>query len=186
MTTPLDRLRSLVPPPVGGGGRRDWAVVQEDLGLALPRDYKDLVDVYGGGEFYEHVDLLVPGPTRCGSGLVRRNASHVRELENLWSVHRGRPAELDVADLRLVVWADTIDSDSLNWLVRPGEPPERWPVVVLHCDLGDCEVYPMTCTEFLARLFARDVESEILTDHLDEEGAPFRPHPATSSHCHCH
>jgi hypothetical protein len=153
--------------------------VEEALGLGLPQDYKELVASYGVGGFYGHVELLVPPPTVLDGELVRRNGSHMRDLNHLWSVHKNRPAELDVDDLRLVVWADTPDSDTLNWLVRPGEPPERWPLVVLHCDLGDCEIYPMTCTEFLAGLFARDFESEILTDHLDEESDPFLPFPIT-------
>ncbi|MDI5965528.1 SMI1/KNR4 family protein [Streptantibioticus silvisoli] len=180
MTSALNRLRTLAPPPsAGGGGPRDWAAAEEVLGRALPQDYKELVEAYGVGGFYDHVELLAPPPTVLDGDVVTRNTSHMWDLKNLWSVHGNRPAELAMDDLLLVVWADTPDSDSLNWLVRPGEPPETWPVVVLHCDLGDCEIYPMTCTEFLAGLFARDFESEILTDHLDEESAPFFPYPIT-------
>lgn len=181
MTTPLDRLRRLIPPPAGGGGHRDWAAVEGNLGLPLPQDYKDLVDVYGGGEFYGHIGLLVPPPTCIDGDLVQRNRSHMRTLKDLWSVTKNRPAELAVDDLQLIVWADTIDSDSLNWLVRPGVPPERWPVLVLHCDLGDCELYPMTCTEFLVGLFSREFESEILTYQLSDEGEDFMPYPIVQS-----
>ncbi|GAA4485207.1 hypothetical protein GCM10023191_009490 [Actinoallomurus oryzae] len=181
MATPLDRLRRLIPPPAGDGHHRDWAAVEERLGLPLPQDYKDLVDVYGGGQFSDHVGLLVPPPTRIGSELVTYNDGHMGDLDSLWSILDDRPAELAADDLRLVVWADTIDADSLNWLVRPGEPPERWPVAVLHCDLGDCELYPMTCTEFLAGLFSREFESEIITHQLSDEGDDFRPYPITQS-----
>jgi hypothetical protein len=182
MTTPLDRLRRLVPPAEAGGGRRDWETVEQRLGLSLPRDFQDLVDAYGGGEFYGHVGLLVPPPTRIDSELVSSNESHMRELNNLWSVLENRPAELAaVDDLRLVVWAETIDADTLNWLVRPGEPPERWPVAVLDADLGDCELYPMTCTEFLAGLFSQEFESEIITHHLSDEGDAFALYPITQS-----
>lgn len=43
------------------------------------------------------------------------------------SILDDRPAELAADDLRLVVWSDTIDADSLNWLVRPGEPADVLP-----------------------------------------------------------
>jgi hypothetical protein len=177
MTTPLDRLRSLTPSPADGEVHRDWAAVERDLALPLPQDYKELADTFGFGGFYGHIQLIVPPPTGIDSDLIRRNRSHMQNLNDLWSVHKNRPAELSRDDLRLLMWADTIDSDSLNWLVQPGEPPERWPVVVLHCDLGDCEIYPVTCTEFLARLFSQELESGILSEQLDEEEAPFAAYP---------
>jgi hypothetical protein len=39
----------------------------------------------------------------------------------------------------------------------------------------------MTCTDFLAGLFSRELESEILTDHLSEEDEDFMPYPTTQS-----
>jgi hypothetical protein len=180
MTNPLERLRSLVPPPSGGGGRRDWAAVERRLGRALPADYKDFVDAYGGGQLDRHVGLLVPAPSRPGSELVSYNDGYFDDLTNLWEITENRPPELDVDDLRLVVWADTIDADTLNWLVLPGEPPERWPVAVLDADLGDCELYPMTCTEFLAGLVSGEIDSGIITHHLKADGHVFYPYPVAT------
>jgi hypothetical protein len=169
-------------PPADGGGSRDWAAVEAGSGLSLPPDYKELVNVYGGGSLYGYINLLVPPPTRRDGELVERNSDHMEVLENLWSIDERRPPELAaVDDLRLVVWADTIDSDTVNWLVRPGESPEFWPIVVLHSDLEDCEIYPVTTTEFLAGLLARDFESEILTEQLElhNEHEPFAPYAIT-------
>ncbi|MGW0886252.1 SMI1/KNR4 family protein [Streptomyces sp. NPDC002671] len=157
---------------------RDWEATQQRLGQVLPQDYKDLVDVYGGGEFYGHIDFLSPPPTLPDSELVTFNRGYMDDLFSLWAISDNRkcPAELAVDDLLLVVWAVTIDSDTISWLVRPGVPPEEWPVVVLHADLEDCEIYSMTCTEFLAGLFARDFESEILTYQLNDEEEALSAH----------
>lgn len=179
MTTPLDRLRSLVPPPAVRRSR-DWEAAEQRLGRVLPPDYKDFVDVYGGGQFDGHVGLLVPPPSRPGSELVTYNDGHLDDITNIWAITENRPAEL-ADDLPLVVWADTIDADTLNWLVTPGEPPERWPVAVLDADLGECELYPMTCTEFLAGLFSGGIESRIITHHLNADGHAFRPYPAATN-----
>lgn len=105
------------------------------------------------------------------------NDGYMDDLVNLWEITENRPAELAVDDLLLVVWADTIDSDKLNWLVRPGEPPERWPVVVLDADLGECEIYPMTCTDFLSGLFSGEIDSRIITHHLNDDAHVFSPYP---------
>jgi hypothetical protein len=148
------------------------------LELSLPPDYKRLVDAYGGGMFYGHIGLLVPPPTRIDGDLVGSNKSYMWNLNNLWSTFENRPPELAaVNNLQLVDWAETIDADTLNWIVQPGKPPESWPIAVLHCDLEDVEIYSMTATEFLAGLFARDFESDILTDHLNDDEPPFDPYP---------
>lgn len=104
------------------------------------------------------------------------------DLTHLWAITENRPANLAGDDLLLVVWADTIDADTLNWLVKPGQSPEDWAVAVLDADLGECELYPMTCTEFLAGLLSEEINSEILSHHLSSEGHMFRSHPLTGGH----
>lgn len=177
MTPSLDLLRRLVTPPEEVGVERDWAAAQERLGLPLPQDYMDLVDVYGAGEFDDHLGLVVPSPTRNGNELVSYNKLHMENLTGLWAITKNRPVELQAADLRLLVWADTIDSDTVSWFVKPDLPPEKWPVVILDADLGQCEIHSTTCTEFLAGLFSGTIESDIITHHLYEADHEFVPFP---------
>ena len=167
MATALERLQSLVPPPAveARQWQWDWAGTERRLGYPLPQDYKDLVDVYGRGEFDGYLSLLVGLPNETDSGITLFNRGHMDDLRHFWSGLVERPDGLAEDDV-LVVWADTIDADTISWLVRPGKPPEQWPVAVLHSDLEDCEIYPMTCTELLAGLFAGDVVSETLTQQL--------------------
>jgi hypothetical protein len=181
MTTSLDRLLHLVPPAIAAG-HRDWAAAEERLGRRLPQDYKDLVGVYGGGDFDDHLGLLAPPPTRCGSELTDYNAGRMIDVTDLWAISKNRPANLAGDDLLLVAWASTIDSDTLNWLGKTGQSPEDWSVAVLDADLGECELYPMTCTEFLAGLLSEEITSEILSHHLSSEGHTFRSYPLTGGH----
>ncbi len=39
----------------------DWRAAEAELGTPLPRDYKEIVDLFGTGTFDDYVDLLVPG-----------------------------------------------------------------------------------------------------------------------------
>ncbi|SFX79202.1 recombinase family protein [Streptomyces atratus] len=46
-----------------GDAAVDWATVESRLGTALPRDYKELVERFGYGDFDDYLGLLVPdGP----------------------------------------------------------------------------------------------------------------------------
>jgi hypothetical protein len=183
MTTSLDRLLQLVVPPVTAAGQqRDWAAAEERLGRPLPQDYKDLIGVYGGGSFDGHMGLLTPPPVRVGSDLAEYNDGYMDDLTDLWVITENRPANLAGEDLLLVVWADTIDADTLNWLVKPGQSPQDWTVAVLDADLGECELYPMTCAEFLASLFYEEITSNILSRHLSSEGHTFHSYPLTGVH----
>ncbi|MWA02197.1 hypothetical protein F8568_017810 [Actinomadura sp. LD22] len=123
------------------------------------------MDVYGRGSFDHYLALLVGSPNETDSGIAVFNEGHMDELRHFWSEFVRRPDGIAEHDV-LVPWADTIDADTVSWLVRPGEPPERWPVAVLHSGLEDCEIYPLTCTELLAGLFAGDIVSDTLTHQL--------------------
>lgn len=124
-----------------------------------------MVDVYGRGKFDGYLSLLVGLPNETDSGIAVFNDGHMDDLRHFWFGFVERPDGLAEHDV-LVPWADTVDADTVSWLVRPGEPPERWPVAVLHCDLKDCEIYPMTCTELLVGLFAGEVVSGTLTHQI--------------------
>jgi hypothetical protein len=167
MTTALERLQSLIPPPAANTRpwRWDWAETERRLGYPLPQDYKDLVDVYGRGEFDNYLRLMVGLPNKTDSGIVLFNQGHMDDLRHFWSGLVERPDGLAENDV-LVTLADTIDADTINWVVRPGEAPEQWPVAVLHSDLEDCEIYSMTCTELLAGLFAGEIVSDTLSHQL--------------------
>jgi hypothetical protein len=175
MTTPLTRLVRLAP-PVLTPSPVDWGVVEGQLGVSLPQDYKELADTYGGGEFDGHIGLCVPGASHTDADLVVFNDGHMADYEDLWELNGSRPAMLAQEGVLLITWASTIDADDLNWLIRPGERPDDWPIVVLNDDLTIHETFPMTCTRFLADLLAGDIESDILSSGLTPPSHTFRPY----------
>jgi SUKH superfamily protein len=177
VTTPLERLVELAP-PAERPAPADWAEAEEDLGLPLPEDYQRLVDTYGPGEFDGHIRLRGPQDTPAGRGLVSMNDGYLEELEDVWEMNGGTPAQIEEADegTTLVVWARAKDGDTLNWLAHPDEPAERWTVLVLDADGGSAEHYGTTATGFLAELLAGDVDSAVLSSELTSPHV-FRPTP---------
>jgi len=55
----VERLTELVAPS-GPRRSRDWPAVERALGTALPTDYRQLVETYGGDVFDEAIRLLDP------------------------------------------------------------------------------------------------------------------------------
>ncbi|MFC8765752.1 SMI1/KNR4 family protein, partial [Streptomyces sp. NPDC057193] len=62
--------------------------------LALPQDYKDLIDTYGGGVFDETIWILEPDCADQDYDLVAVAAEQAEVLENLWGGGEPKPAEL--------------------------------------------------------------------------------------------
>lgn len=54
------RLRELLPPPSSGGDTVDWEQIERTTGLAFPADYRELVELYGGGEIDEYLSVSTP------------------------------------------------------------------------------------------------------------------------------
>ena len=104
----------------------------------------DIIDTYGGGD------------------LVEFNHGHMSDYEALWEIRERRPRELPDGDFRIITWATTDTADDLSWLAYPGVKPEDWPVVLLNDDASVCEIWPLSCTGFLADLLTGALESDAL------------------------
>lgn len=87
------RLIEIVPPS-GPRRSRDWNAVERELGTPLPEDYKELIEVYGGGVFDETVWLLDPECPDEDYNLVAQFAEREKVLARLWQTEP-KPAELD-------------------------------------------------------------------------------------------
>ncbi|WP_230211105.1 SMI1/KNR4 family protein [Streptomyces kaniharaensis] len=127
-TEPLVRL---CPPPGGGRSTVEWAAVEEALDIALPADYKRLVQTYGGGLFAGVLWLLEPGCPDAMYDLVTQTAEREEILAELWEAGEDKPSELHEGNARLVPWGYVEGAGHfLYWLVRPGVEPEEWTVIL--------------------------------------------------------
>jgi hypothetical protein len=127
--TGLAALRLLVPPPaepyLGGG---TWEELFAELGTRLPREYVELLDVYGAGAFSEWLRLHTP--LRTGE---RRFVTLAEEVLSGYRQMRKR----NPAAYPLPVWPEpggflpfgnSIDGDWLGWLTE-GPDPDAWPLL---------------------------------------------------------
>ncbi|MER6345434.1 SMI1/KNR4 family protein [Streptomyces sp. NPDC001595] len=127
--TGLDALRLLAPPPaepfLGGG---TWEELFAELGTRLPREYVELLEVYGAGIFSEWLRLHTP--LRTGE---RRFATLAEEILDGYRQLRDGFAEDFLLPVRpepggFLPFANSIDGDYLGWLTE-GPDPDAWPLV---------------------------------------------------------
>ena len=136
----------LVPPPaVPIDARGDWDVV----GLALPSDYRALVERYGRGEFNDLWSVFPPfGPDTLTDQIAVLEVD--RDVRRDWPADYPYPLYPEPGGL--LIWGAGSDGHRLCWLTE-GRPDE-WPVVVWHVRDGDYELRRAGAAEVLASLVA--------------------------------
>ncbi|MFF9458675.1 SMI1/KNR4 family protein [Streptomyces flaveolus] len=119
----IARLRELLPVPASGGDPVDWAEIEQTTGLALPADYREFVETYGGGEIDEYIGVLTPPvpDSPCGEVLDLINPV-IDETEDLRT--------LLMTDVLPPVWtfASLGEGDVAFWLCEGA--PDDWRVAV--------------------------------------------------------
>jgi hypothetical protein len=146
----LERLVAVTPPPsapIEVGSSADWKLVEADLGVKLPDDYRGLIDSYGSGCFGEFLYPLNPfTANRHGHLLHRGQTILAAERSSGMAPHQGLPFALYPVSGGLLPWAVTDNGDTLFWYTHP----VPWPVVVWSGRGFRFEVYQRSAAGFLA------------------------------------
>jgi hypothetical protein len=151
----------VVSPPDGERPSIDWPTVSAALGSDLPRDYRELAEAYGGGQFDDYLYLLDPSGD-SGYGIVSMQEERTEALAMLWADGEPKPPHLTDGS-RLVVWATTDDGHCMYWLAKPGVSPDDWTVLVGEGRGPHWEHFPMGCAAFLIGTLTGKVRSELLS-----------------------
>lgn len=130
------RLFDLVPPPKCPSLRpNSWQAIESRLGVALPTDYKRIVDRYGYGIWGEWIILFVPdAPVPAYDLLIAAPRITVSEAQFLASMPveerlRDFPYRMYEDGSGLFPFAVTTEMDVLYWNVSFGSV--SWPIVVV-------------------------------------------------------
>lgn len=154
----VERLTALVAPS-GPRRSRDWPGVEQALGTPLPGDYTELVQVYGGGVFDETIRLLDPACPDEDYELVTASAERDEVLAELWQTEPV-PDEIRETGARVIPWAYVEGSGAyLYWLVRPGQKPEEWTVMLNEGRGPEWEHHATSCAPFLLSLLTGEAET---------------------------
>ncbi|MCX5441310.1 SMI1/KNR4 family protein [Streptomyces sp. NBC_00063] len=174
MTPDLTQLTELLPRPHSSGQVPDWNAAESTLQTALPADYKELIEAYGGGGFIDgYLLLLEPGCRNDVYDLIKISAEREEANDSLWQFE-DKPAELEAEGSRLICWATTDNGEYLYWLMQPGDDPDTRPILINDESGEDWERYDMTVTRFLVGELSGEIRSQILWNQFPQPDHEFR------------
>lgn len=172
----MDQFQNLVVPPLNpqeAGTLKSWEKIERRLGIALPEDYKSLIDGYGTGSFDDFILVYNPftqneylNPFFALDTLHRADQQTQLLGDPVWTAVQ--PFELYPAPEGLFPWGCTTNlGETFFWQIK-GEP-ETWETVFYNLRSGEYEVWKHPLSEFLYLLFTHQIESVL----LPEEYPPF-------------
>lgn len=165
-------LEIMTPPvlPVENVGDVDWINIEELLGVGLPADYKQFINVFGTGEIGEF--LLPFNPFSKNENLnlleqIKRRLDFMRKMIESFG-EKECPYPLYPHPSGLLPWGCTGNGDMLFWLMDADV--NNWAIVVYapHDELF--EHYKESMTSFLEKLITGDIVSQpIPNDFINKE-----------------
>ncbi|MGW1591358.1 SMI1/KNR4 family protein [Streptomyces sp. NPDC002386] len=174
MTPDLTRLTELLASSEGTAPVPDWAAAETALRTALPADYKELIETYGGGFIDGYLLLMEPNCPNDVYDLLKISAEREEANDSLWQFE-DKPEELEDPGGRLICWATTDNGEYLYWLVQANDDPDTRTIMINSESGEDWERYDMTVTRFLAAVLAGEIRSEVLWDKFPLPEHQFRP-----------
>jgi hypothetical protein len=138
----------------------NWPNVEAELGIELPKDYKELVEIFGGGVISRTAIIYTTGPGDPYDLVRRWRSLETSCRENPWSRSRYQPYEFFRPDSPgLLEWGSSTADDRYYWLVDP-VGTKRWPILALSADWPPFYQFDMTASEFIWRIACEEEFSQ--------------------------
>ncbi|MEV5338325.1 SMI1/KNR4 family protein [Streptomyces sp. NPDC052676] len=133
----------------------DWAAIEDELGVPLPADYKELCEAFGGGIFSDSVYFLGRDEGVSFNFLAQWRVSLSVDRDSaLGDVSVVDPYAIYAPGGKgLAEWGSTEWADEYFWLID-AERPGDYPVLARSHDGGPWDRYDMSTSEFLYRILA--------------------------------
>lgn len=169
----IENLIKAVPPPAAPTYPFDgpWGPIEARLRTSLPQDYKDLVRLYGSGDFMETVGAFSPADPRDHLGFLPQVYTVQRDFVRYFPHISMYPAPGG-----LLVCGDVAETGYIFWLTRG--PVSEWPIVVWdHDPIGpELETFECGVADFLAGVIAGEIWPEAFPAREDlRDAEAFRP-----------
>jgi hypothetical protein len=132
-----------------------WDAVEEQIGSALPSDYKEMASRTGTAVLDDRLTIFAPHESEeLDIGAM------IKERDWAWDFLREDvylPDRFFADGRRLIVFA-AIDACYFFWDARDGVAPEEWGVVIVDGDLQNWFELPLSATECLYNVLVGDIE----------------------------
>ncbi|MGW1281967.1 Lsr2 family DNA-binding protein [Streptomyces tsukubensis] len=175
----LDTLIRLCPPPASVPHAFDWDTIEARLSLRLPDDYKQLVTLYGRGEFNDFLTVYLPDGGHEEYALTGPTTARNQDLITRAQLAGPGRWDLPCAVERLVTMGETGNGDYLFWMTDPAAEPDTWRVAVNQAIRPGWYVHDGGLADFLVvALAVPDAPLPVFPRTLPRARPTFTPAPA--------
>lgn len=168
----VDRLASITPPPAVPADPptpADWHRAEQTVGVAFPDDLKQLLSLYGTGEFDRFMIILNPAARQARFNL-REYSSEAEELLFLYQ-RRSQNLVKSSQVRRLIPIAYTINGDELFYTMNANGLAH---LVIAESRGGDFEEFDGTLSDFLADFLSTKVKSRLFPPSVPSQNPSFK------------
>ena len=169
----IESLKTLMDPPAKlHSNSVDWHMVESQLSISLPEDYKLYIDSYGAGWVNDYIFILTPTLGDDLYNLQKQSQIMLDRYRNFkiefpeYYPHEAFP---DVGGL--FPFGYTEGGGHLYW--KACGNPEDWAVVIYGSGGGRWEEYKLSMTEFLQKILKNEVNCKMLPADLTDDGVEF-------------
>lgn len=146
----IEQIKCIVPPPEKDGSNEpnNWQEVERKLGLELPEQYKQIIDIYGDYYWFDFLYFLNPFSLNPNLNLF----AQIQEVKKYLTEARNQFPEIYLfsiypEDGGLLPFIYTDNGDEGFWITK-GQPND-WPIMFKNQRFNDFEVRFISCDTFL-------------------------------------
>jgi len=150
--------------PIEAGSPDKWPSVEKSLGISLPIDYKEYINIFGTGVIGYLIRPLNPFSSRPLFDFFRQ-VKEVTDRRRWYKTEFGDewcPYPLYPEPGGLLPWANTLDGDALFWNTHG--TPEAWSIVIGEVKSKEFETFELSTTSFLRQVITGELNSNILAE----------------------
>jgi hypothetical protein len=165
ITARLDSLLALTPIPAWARAH-DWALIEAELGITLPAEYKAYADRFPSG-IHRRLDVFHPD-TPGGFALIEQVHQYARMFDGFKIGRTFYPQPGG-----LIPWAEFDSDAALCWLPDT-DNPDLWPVVAC-ASTGEYEDIPGSTLEALVAVLRGDAGRDVFPGYFYNDPLDFLP-----------
>jgi hypothetical protein len=177
-TMTLQLLYEVLPRPekvLEAGSADRWSEIESTLGLTLPGDYKDYINVFGTGIIGDFILPLNPFSQNEYVNLMQYNGWRIdayKKRKEKWGEEQC-PYPLYPEPGGLFCWGRTENGDTLLW--KTAGDADSWSVVVNEGRTTRFEEFPVSMTVFLRDIIRGSLTSQIIDPTYIKKEVLFQP-----------
>lgn len=170
----INELTSIVAPPLEPSEApvsAAWLPVESRLGVALPHDYKKLIEIYGSGRINEFLWVFNPFSANNNINLERQVDTQAQVMAEVRSGGEVVPFESFPRVDGILPFGITDNGDVLYW--RTFGNSDEWTVVVSESRTPEWESFDLSASAFLVNIIKRKIVCKFFPLSFSELPASF-------------